>query len=110
MRGKAPWIATSCSVAIFLLALMPLASARNNFKTIHRFKGQTDGANSFAGLISDSVGNLYGTTTLGGLYGQGTVFELTPNANGTWSETLLHSFPATDGDGVLPFAGLMLDT
>ena len=54
MRGKAPWIATSCSAAIFLLALVPLASARNNFRTTHRFKGQPDGASPFAGLISDS--------------------------------------------------------
>lgn len=37
----------------------------------------TDGANPSAGLIADGAGNLFGTTSVGGPLGDGTVFELT---------------------------------
>jgi uncharacterized repeat protein (TIGR03803 family) len=47
-----------------------------NEKVLHRFAAGTDGANPFAGLVRDDEGNLYGTTTFGGSYGEGTVFEL----------------------------------
>ena len=33
-------------------------------------------------------GNLYGTTIYGGTYNWGTVFELTPNGSGGWTETV----------------------
>jgi uncharacterized repeat protein (TIGR03803 family) len=39
-------------------------------------------------LARDAQGNLYGTTTLGGAYGFGTVFELSPSG----TLTILHSF------------------
>ena len=35
-----------------------------------------DGAIPFGGLIQDSAGNLYGTTSVGGAYNEGTVFEI----------------------------------
>lgn len=38
----------------------------------------TDGNEPAAPLIMDASGNLYGTTNAGGLYGQGTIFRLTP--------------------------------
>jgi uncharacterized repeat protein (TIGR03803 family) len=38
----------------------------------------TDGEDPYAGLIFDAAGNLYGTTSEGGAYGGGTVFEFTP--------------------------------
>jgi len=37
-----------------------------------------DGRYPAAGVIVDKKGNLYGTTTVGGVYGSGTVFEITP--------------------------------
>ncbi len=42
-------------------------------------------------LILDGSGNLYGTTSFGGAYGWGIVFELTPKTGG-WTEKVLHSF------------------
>jgi uncharacterized repeat protein (TIGR03803 family) len=48
------------------------------FRTLHRFAGGTDGALSYAGLISDGTGNLVGTTQAGGAYGYGTVFRISP--------------------------------
>ena len=57
--------------------------------TLYRFCTETDcpdGAYPHAGLIQASDGNFYGTSS--GLYGQGTVFEITPGG----TLVTLHSF------------------
>jgi len=84
---------------------------------IYDFQGAPDGYTSTAGLVADANANLYGTTLFGGPNnpnclnsGCGTIFELSPNDNGTWTETVLHSFNASKSDGCAPFAGLILDS
>lgn len=64
-----------------------------------------DGAFPQAALILDKAGNLYGTAYVGGAYGCGTVFEVTPDG----TETVLHSFGGQSGDGVNPAARLVFD-
>ena len=64
-------------------------------KVLHNFN-TTDGYGPYASMVFDDAGNLYGTTTGGGDYNEGTVFELTPNADGSWTEQVLHSF----GNGI----------
>jgi uncharacterized repeat protein (TIGR03803 family) len=54
-------------------------------------------------------GGLYGTTANGGKYNGGTVFSLTPNSSGGWSETILHSFRLDNIDGNSPGAGVTFD-
>src|ERR1019366_2789841 len=79
-------------------------------KVLHNFNyNGTDGANPYAGLIFDVVGNLYGTTQGGGTYSYGTVFELTPAAGGVWTEKVLHNFNNNGTDGAYPYAGLIFD-
>jgi len=58
----------------------------------------------------DKEGNLYGTTELGGKQNQGTVFELSPTSDGSWNETLLHSFAGGVNDGAQPHAALVFDS
>jgi len=68
-----------------------------------------DGVHPLAGLIFDAAGNLYGTTAYGGIYANGTVFELLPKPGGGWGEKILHNFFNNAADGVTPYAGLILD-
>jgi uncharacterized repeat protein (TIGR03803 family) len=79
-----------------------------------------DGIAPYGGLIFDTQGNLYGTTSQGGnnlktcastqTFGCGTIFELEPTAqsDGAWKEKVLYRFK--DGsDGEFPQAGLLAD-
>jgi len=75
---------------------------------LHRFGAtSSDGQFPSAAMVEDADGNLYSTTPAGGAAGLGTVFELSPQAGGGWSETILHDFQI--GDGSAPIAGLLLD-
>jgi uncharacterized repeat protein (TIGR03803 family) len=47
-----------------------------------------DGINPWQGIVRDSAGNLYGTTSVGGAYGGGTVLKIDSSRH----ETILHSF------------------
>jgi uncharacterized repeat protein (TIGR03803 family) len=60
---------------------------------LYSFKSTPDAASPFAGLTFDPSGNLYGTT-YGGGSGSGTVYELSPNGKGGWTESALYSFCA----------------
>lgn len=76
-------------------------------KVLHSFTGGSDGADPQASLILDAAGNLYSTAYGGGIGMRGVVFELKPNSNGMWTETVLHSFAG--GDGSSPAAPLLSD-
>ena len=45
-------------------------------------------------MIFDTAGNAYGTTEGFPDEQRSTVFELTPNSDGSWTETVLYEFPA----------------
>lgn len=68
----------------------------------------SDGSEPSGGLALDAEGNVYGTTTLGGLNGGGTIFELT---SGSWDFSVLYQFcsQANCTDGGNPFSGPVLD-
>ena len=74
---------------------------------VYSFQGGAngDGSNPI-GLLFDQAGNSYGTTSGGGVYGGGTVYQLTPSGNG-WTESVLHSFGGA-GDGNLPYRSVMI--
>jgi len=78
-----------------------------NEKVLYFFTGNLDGGSVNAGVIFDKAGNLYGTTTSGGNYNSGTIFELT-NSNGTWKESVLYNFTGGN-DGGFPYDAPVLD-
>ena len=66
--------------------------------------GCPDGGRPYVGLVQGTDGNFYGTTYTLGLYGGGTVFEITP----TGTLTTLHAFAGPDG--FEPLGGLVQAT
>jgi uncharacterized repeat protein (TIGR03803 family) len=82
---------------------------------LHTFGG-VDGASPWSPLLMDSAGNLYGTTQEGGNLdcqggqGCGVVYELSPNSNGSWTETVLYTFCSASNctDGKFPSAGALV--
>jgi uncharacterized repeat protein (TIGR03803 family) len=76
---------------------------------LHQFSNTDgDGALPQSGVLFDSLGNLYGTTTIGGTSLYGTVYQLSPSSGGGWTETVVHSFGSV-GDGSEPYGGLIRD-
>lgn len=93
----------------FLVLTFAFASSTWGVTTsvVYSFSGSNDGGNPATALVFDASGNAYGTTVVGGDFGFGTVFQLTPS-NGGWTETVLYSF--TGGfDGKNPHGGVTLD-
>lgn len=94
--------------------LMPQADGSWSEKVLHTFGvTSSDGAFPEAPMILDDKGNLYGTTAQGGggkCTGCGTVFELLPQSDGTWTEQVLHRFSETAPDGEDPRGGLVFDS
>lgn len=73
-------------------------------QVLYTFQGGNDGGQPVAGLIFDSIGNLYGATTSWGSGGGGTVFKLAPSG-GSWTYSVLASLTGSDG----PVASLTMD-
>jgi uncharacterized repeat protein (TIGR03803 family) len=76
-------------------------------QVLYRFTGGPDSQAPNSDLVFDRLGKLYGTTS-GGRGAYGTVFELSPQSNGSWVETTLHAFTGAP-DGAVPAATLVLD-
>jgi len=77
------------------------------YEVFYAFAGGADGGVPAAGLVSDSAGNLYGTTEFRGTSDWGVVFKLDANGN----ESVLHSFTGgAEADGSTPRAALILDS
>jgi len=71
---------------------------------LHNFTGGADGANPYAGVVDDSAGNLYGTTSNGGAAKAGVVYKLDTAGH----ETVLYTFTG-GADGGWPYAGMIRD-
>jgi uncharacterized repeat protein (TIGR03803 family) len=93
------------------LAALPVcaASAQAVLTTLHCFTNGMDGADPAAALVQGSDGNFYGTTLVGGMNGDGTIFKITTNG----LLTSLYSFGTVTNsqgfplDGETPYAGLV---
>jgi uncharacterized repeat protein (TIGR03803 family) len=98
----------SASIIVLMLILTSTASSAVSGRILYRFTGGYDGGIPYSGLIFDASGNLYGTTSYGGVHVfYGAVFELT-RVNNKWKERVLYSFRGGK-DGGYPLAGVVFD-
>ena len=81
-------------------------SNQTGYRILHTFLTATDGHNPVAGVILDPMGNLYGTTYTGSIYGCGAVFEL----HSSTGFQVLYDFTTNRTDGCNPYAGLVFGT
>jgi uncharacterized repeat protein (TIGR03803 family) len=82
-------------------------SKAGQHSVLYSFGGGSDGTVPVAGVTLDAKGNLYGTTSSGGSYSYGTVFELKRLQPG-WAERILYNFQM-QADGGIPYAGVVFD-
>jgi uncharacterized repeat protein (TIGR03803 family) len=87
--------------------LSPRAVGEWDEEVIYSFQEEPDGYSPISNLVFDTSGNLYGTTSEGGL-GRGTIFKLSPVAKGSWVETVVHAF-AGPPDGAFAYNGMVVD-
>ena len=114
MNGKKLAHHATPPVAILISILMlagTILSSEPKESVLHRFRnGGNDGLAAYGRVISDSAGNLYGTTAFGGTSGEGIVFELmNPRAPDGGTETILYNFSG-GSDGSQPYGGLIFDS
>lgn len=104
------------TLAAFTFSLAVRAQAQTE-TILYNFPGGHTGGLPESGLTLDSAGNLYGTTSWGGVNATacdqagascGTVYKLTPGMGGTWTETVLHNFSG-DANGGKIFKGIVRD-
>src|SRR5579862_402629 len=69
----------------------------------------TEGSHPLAGVLLDSAGNVYGTTTQGGKLGDGNVFELVPPVStGAYAHKILFAFDGPHGND--PYGSMIMDS
>ena len=106
LYGMAP---TGGALGFGTIYLLKPGASGWTLKVIHTFTGGADGLGGSAGrMIFDARGHVFGVSTVGGLNGDGLVFELTPTSVGEWQLTSLYDFKDSP-DGALPYGGLVLD-
>jgi uncharacterized repeat protein (TIGR03803 family) len=94
------------TLALAAMFSVTQAASAQTLHLFYQFKSGNDGSQPYANVILDPQGNLYGTTTIDGAYGYGTVFKVSP----TGKETVLHSFTGKGGDGAFPVSPLVRDS
>jgi uncharacterized repeat protein (TIGR03803 family) len=99
-----PRIRAIAATAVFVFSLA--AATATTTDVIFSFE-EDEGEYADTDLETDSAGNIYGTTVLGGDFGSGTVFKLSPTPTG-WVHTVLYSF-TSGADGGEPYKGVTID-
>jgi uncharacterized repeat protein (TIGR03803 family) len=114
-EGRKPTLIPALALAVVVaLTMCAPAYAAPKYQVLHSFNG-TDGSGPWGGVILDETGNVYGATADGGIGecgggpGCGLVFELTRQAGGNWTETVLYSFRGGASDGEASFGNLVFD-
>lgn len=118
MRGKASYYrvvgfrkATRGIGFLFTLmvaSIIAISSAQaQTYSVLYAFQDGFDGGQPSAGVTLDRAGNLYGTTTISGGSGGGTVYKLTQR-NGSWTFGLLYNVGGTGSATIGPNGSLYI--
>ena len=102
------------ATASTVFELSPNGSGGWTPTVLHTFAGgPKDGTDPRDAPVTDSAGNVFGTTYGGGPNNFGTVYKLSPitkgQKKGSWKEQVLHFFGGPAKDGNHPWAGIVLD-
>ena len=115
MHNHRCWTNLGMALALLVISMSASVAFGQTYKVLHNFGGPGDGWLPAGQLVFDHNGNLYGVTDVGGysgarcyVLGCGTVFELTPNPDGTWSESLILRLTGTEGNS--PNGSLVFDS
>ncbi|HEX8814711.1 MAG TPA: choice-of-anchor tandem repeat GloVer-containing protein [Terriglobales bacterium] len=104
--GAPCWTYSGCGV---VFKMTPDGNGTWTYRVLHTFaSSKDDGQSPSGGLVMDKLGNVYGTTDLGGRYDNGTVFKLA-ETGGHWEMTQIYDFPNCKY-GCLPSGNLIFDT
>ena len=106
LQRKADWTQRATVTLFVLMAVLLFVATTSQpgqsqtYKVIYSFTGQgSDGATPYGGPTLDKSGNLYGATYLGGNFGSGSVYRLSPRGS-SWKYTSLYSLKGgRDGAG-----------
>jgi hypothetical protein len=95
---------------VFRLKRPAMPDGQWKYEVLSRFHGGADANAPQGGLIFDKMGDIFGTSALGGQFGNGAVFEVSPpiRRGGNWTESVIYSF-GSGSDGFFPLAGLASD-
>ena len=90
--------------------LTPITGGTYTESVLYSFGDLADASTPNGPLTMDSSGALYGVTSLGSAFDNGTVFKFVPAANGQLAtESLLFSFKASTKSGITPSGSLLFD-
>ena len=96
--------------SVFKITPSGTLTSLHTFGNVATNDEDSDGGNPQGALVLGGDGNFYGTTAEGGLYGSGTVFQITPAG----ALTTIYNFSAVDNttgdnsDGANPVSALVL--
>jgi uncharacterized repeat protein (TIGR03803 family) len=92
-----------------IFQMSPHGDGTWSYHILHNFgSSKADGERPAAGLVMDAAGNMYGNTSSGGAYNQGTIFKFAYTCGGGWKETILYAFPDCS-KGCLPGGTMAID-
>ena len=97
--GRLSPLASTLLLAVLISAHAPAQT----LTVLHSFTARADGAFPYGGLVMDRAGNLYGTTSTGGRYKNGTIYKIDTSGK----MTILHQFKRNEA--CLSFAPLLVD-
>ncbi len=96
-----------------IFQLLPGTGGAYSESVMYSFGNLGDGGAPNGPVVLDSSGALYGVTSLGGTFNQGTVYKFTPpaKAGGSGTEQIIYSFGGgTLKNGITPVGNLVFDS